>query len=146
MKTKVLAIAQSAVSSSSPLVQSCLKLLTALVSNDNFKLSSDELKMLIQFSMFSDLESDSSVASLSLLKAIVRKKLKVPKIYDIADQVSRLMITHQDGSIRNKCGDILVEFLVNYTPSEKHLEGYFNFLQKNLRYVCAIKLYFFFFN
>ena len=146
VKTKVLAIAQSAVSSSSPLVQSCLKLLTALVSNDNFKLSSDELKMLIQFSMFSDLESDSSVASLSLLKAIVRKKLKVPKIYDIADQVSRLMITHQDGSIRNKCGDILVEFLVNYTPSEKHLEGYFNFLQKNLRYVCAIKLYFFFFN
>ncbi|KAG5385531.1 hypothetical protein IGI04_037001 [Brassica rapa subsp. trilocularis] len=134
VKTKVLAIAQSAVSSSSPLVQSCLKLLTALVSNDNFKLSSDELKMLIQFSMFSDLESDSSVASLSLLKAIVRKKLKVPKIYDIADQVSRLMITHQDGSIRNKCGDILVEFLVNYTPSEKHLEGYFNFLQKNLSY------------
>ncbi|KAL0705148.1 hypothetical protein Bca4012_071573 [Brassica carinata] len=90
VKTKVLAIAQSAVSSSSTLVQSCLKLLTALVSNDNFKLSSEELKMLIQFRMFSDLESDSSVASLSLLKAIVRKKLKVPKIYDIVDQVSRV--------------------------------------------------------
>ncbi|RID46506.1 hypothetical protein BRARA_I03160 [Brassica rapa] len=134
VKTKVLAIAQSAVSSSSPLVQSCLKLLTALVSNDNFKLSSEELKMLIQFRMFSDLESDSSVASLSLLKAIVRKKLKVPKIYDIADQVSRLMITHQDKSIRNKCGDILVEFLVNYVSSEKRLEGHFNFFQKNLSY------------
>ncbi|WZZ58743.1 hypothetical protein YC2023_058850 [Brassica napus] len=132
VKTKVLAIAQSAVSSSSTLVQSCLKLLTALVSNDNFKLSSEELKMLIQFRMFSDLESDSSVASLSLLKAIVRKKLKVSKIYDVVDQVSRLMITHQDKSIRNKCGDILVEFLVNYASSEKRLEGHFNFLQKNL--------------
>uniref|UniRef100_A0A0D3CD05 Uncharacterized protein n=1 Tax=Brassica oleracea var. oleracea TaxID=109376 RepID=A0A0D3CD05_BRAOL len=132
VKTKVLAIAQSAVSSSSTLVQSCLKLLTALVSNDNFKLSSEELKMLIQFRMCSDLESDSSVASLSLLKAIVRKKLKVSKIYDVVDQVSRLMITHQDKSIRNKCGDILVEFLVNYASSEKRLEGHFNFLQKNL--------------
>lgn len=119
VKTKVLAIAQSAVSSSSTLVQSCLKLLTALVSNDNFKLSSEELKMLIQFRMFSDLESDSSVASLSLLKAIVRKKLKVPKIYDIVDQVSRLMITHQNESIRNKCGDILVEFLVILTFCRK---------------------------
>ncbi|KAJ4916552.1 ARM repeat superfamily protein [Raphanus sativus] len=134
VKTKVLAIAQSAVSSGSPLVQSCLRLLTALVSNDNFKLSSEELKMLIQFPMFSDLESDSSVASLSLLKAIVKKKLKVPKIYDIADQVSRLMITHQDESIRNICGTILVEFLVNYALSEKRLEGRFHFLWKNLSY------------
>ncbi|KAL0814388.1 hypothetical protein Bca101_070831 [Brassica carinata] len=96
VKTKVLAIAQSAVSSSSTLVQSCLKLLTALVSNDNFKLSSEELKMLIQFRMFSDLESDSSVASLSLLKAIVRKKLKVPKIYDIVDQ-KNLSYEHSTG-------------------------------------------------
>ncbi|CAH8334303.1 unnamed protein product [Eruca vesicaria subsp. sativa] len=134
VKTKVLAIAQSAVSSNSPLVQSTLKLLTALVTSDNFKLTSEELKMLIQFSLFSDLESDSSVASLSLLMAIVRKRLEVPKIYDIVDQVSRLMITHQDKSIRNICGKILVEFLVNYTPSEKRLQGHFNFLQTNLSY------------
>ncbi|KAJ0257757.1 hypothetical protein HA466_0085710 [Hirschfeldia incana] len=134
VKTKVLDIAQSAVSSSSPLVQSCLKLLTALVSNDDFKLSSEELKMLIQFPMFSDLESDSSVASLSLLKAIVKKKLNVPKIYDVADQVSRLMITHQDESIRNICGKIVVEFMVNYALSVKRLEGRFHFLLKNLSY------------
>ncbi|KAL0795429.1 hypothetical protein Bca101_066806 [Brassica carinata] len=134
VKDVVLGIAQSAVSCGSTLVQSCLKLLTALVSSDNFKLSSEELKMLVQFSMFSDLESDSSVASLSLLKAIVKKKLSVAKINDIADQASRLMITHQDKSIRNICGEILVEFLVNYTLSEKRLERHFHFLWKNLSY------------
>uniref|UniRef100_A0A1J3F7J7 U3 small nucleolar RNA-associated protein 20 n=2 Tax=Noccaea caerulescens TaxID=107243 RepID=A0A1J3F7J7_NOCCA len=138
VKAQVLDIAQSAVSSSSPLVQSCLKLLTALIKNENFSLSSEQLKMLIEFPMFVDLESDSSAVSLSLLKAIVKKKLQVPKMYAIADKVSRLMITHQDESIRKICGEILVGLLVNYDflrrDNEKRLEGHFNFLLKNLSY------------
>ncbi|KAL1222676.1 hypothetical protein V5N11_004427 [Cardamine amara subsp. amara] len=137
VKTQVLAIiAKSAVSTSSPLVQSGKKLLKALLGNENFTFSSGELNMLIQLPMFVDLESDPSVdslnASLSLVKAIVKRK--VPKLYDVADQVSKLMITHGDESVRKKCKELQLDLLVNYTLSKKRLEGHFNFLLKNLSY------------
>ncbi|CAA7036210.1 unnamed protein product [Microthlaspi erraticum] len=139
VKTEVLTIvAKSEVSSSSPLVKSCLKFIRALVGNGNFSLSSEELKMLIQFPMFVDLESDTSVeslnSSLSLLKAIVKRKHVFPKVYDVADQVSKLMITHQDKSIQKNCRELLLEFLVSDTLSEKRLESQSNFLLNHLTY------------
>jgi U3 small nucleolar RNA-associated protein 20 len=134
LKTALLTIAQSAVSSSSPLVQSCLKLLTTLLKNINITLSSEQLKMLIQFPIFIDLESDSSFVTLSLLKAIMNRKLVVPEIYDIAIQVSKLMVNSQLESIRKKCKHILLQFMVHYTLSEKRLEQHVNFLLENLRY------------
>ncbi|XP_010445040.1 PREDICTED: U3 small nucleolar RNA-associated protein 20-like [Camelina sativa] len=137
VKTVLLTIAQSAVSSSSPLVQSCLKLLTTLLDNKNITLSSEQLKMLVQFPMFVDLEnleSDTSFIALSLLKAIVKRKLVVPEIYDIATQVSELMVKSQSDPIRKKCKQILLQFIVHYTLSEKRLEQHVNFLLENLRY------------
>ncbi|CAH2033822.1 unnamed protein product, partial [Thlaspi arvense] len=103
------------------------KLLKALIGNENLSLSSEQLKMLIQFPIFVDLESDSSVASLSLLKAIVKTN---PKIYDVADQVTKLMITHQDESTRKICREILVGFLVH--NEKKLLERCFSVLLNSL--------------
>ncbi|XP_023633717.1 U3 small nucleolar RNA-associated protein 20 isoform X2 [Capsella rubella] len=134
VKTALLTIAQSAVSSSSPLVQSCLKLLKTLLGNKYITLSSEQLTMLVQFPMFVDLESDPSFVALSLLKAIVKRKLVVPEIYDIATQVSELMVKSQLKSIRKKCQQILLQFMVHYTLSEKRLEQHVNFLLENLRY------------
>ncbi|EOA25292.1 hypothetical protein CARUB_v10018607mg [Capsella rubella] len=136
-KVKTQIIAKCAEMSSSTLVQSGKKLLKALLSNENFTFSSEELNMLIQLPMFVDLESDSVVdslnASLSLLKAIVKRK--VPKLYDVAEQVSKLMITRGDNeSVCKKCKELLLDVLVNYTLSKKCLEGHFNFLLKNLSY------------
>ncbi|KAJ0262956.1 ARM repeat superfamily protein [Hirschfeldia incana] len=134
LKTALLTIAQSAVNSSSPLVQSCLKLLTTLLGNKNITLSSEQLKLVIQFPMFVDLESDPSFVNLSLLKAIVKRNLVVPEIYDVAVQVSELLVKSQVESIRKKCKQILLQFLVHYTLSEKRLQQHVNFLLQNLKY------------
>ncbi|CAH2077407.1 unnamed protein product [Thlaspi arvense] len=134
VKTVLLTIAQSAVNSRSPLVQSCLKLLTTLLGNINMELSLEQAKMVIQFPMFVDLESDPSSLALSLLKAIVKRKVVVPEIYDLAIQVSELMVKSQLESIRKNCKQILMQFLVHYTLSEKRLEQHVNFLLENLRY------------
>ncbi|KAF8097526.1 hypothetical protein N665_0286s0035 [Sinapis alba] len=134
LKTALLTIAQSAVNSSSPLVQSCLKLLTTLLGNKNITLSPEQLKLVIQFPMFADLESDPSFVALSLLKAIVKRKLVVPEIYDVAVQVSELLVKSQLESIRKKCKQILLQFLVHYTLSEKRLQQHVNFLLQNLKY------------
>ncbi|KAG7592924.1 Armadillo-type fold [Arabidopsis thaliana x Arabidopsis arenosa] len=139
VKTALLTIiAQSATSSSSPLVLSCLKLFTVLLESGKFTLSSWELKMLLQLPMFVDLESDSSedssVTSLSLIKAILGRKLAVPNVHDIAGQVLGLMIkTHSDHT-RKHCKKLHLEILVHYTPSEKCLQRHVNILLKHLSY------------
>ncbi|XP_056865645.1 U3 small nucleolar RNA-associated protein 20-like [Raphanus sativus] len=134
LKTALLTIAQSAVNSSSSLVQSCLKLLTTLLGNKNITLSQEQLKLVIQFPMFVDLESDPSFVNLSLLKAIVKRNLVVPEIYDIALQVSELLVKSQLDSIQKKCKEILLQFLIHYALSEKRLQQHLEFLLQNLRY------------
>ncbi|CAN8326706.1 unnamed protein product [Cochlearia groenlandica] len=134
VKTALLTILQTEVDSKSNLVQSCLNLLITLLGNQNITLSSEQLKMVIQFPMFVDLESNTSTVALSLLKAIVKRKLVVPEIYDIAVQVSDLMVKSQDDPIRKRCKQILLHFLVHYTLSEKRLEEQLNSLLNNLRY------------
>ncbi|CDP21071.1 unnamed protein product, partial [Coffea canephora] len=83
IKNSLLFIAQRSANAGSPLVESCLRLLTVLLHNTGVTLSADQLHMLIQFPLFVDIERNPSIVSLSLLKSIVNRKLVVPEIYDV---------------------------------------------------------------
>lgn len=135
VKTAVLDIAQSSVNSSSPLMQSCLTLLTVLLRNTNISLTSDQIHLLIQLPFFLDLEKNPSLVALSLLKGIVSRKLVVPEIYDLVTRVAELMVTSQMESVRKKCSKILLQFLLDYRLSEKRLQQHLDFLLSNLRQV-----------
>jgi U3 small nucleolar RNA-associated protein 20 len=135
IKVTLLDIAQSSVNSSSPLMQSCLRLLIALLWSTNVTLSSEQLHLLIEFPLFVDLERNPSFIALSLLKAIVNRKLVVPQMYDLAIRVAELMVTSQVESIRKKCSQILLKFLLHYRLSKKNLQQHLDFLLNNLRHV-----------
>lgn len=135
IKETLLDIAQSSVNSGSPLMQSCLSLLTKLLRSTKITLSSDQLHLLIQFPVFIDLERNPSDVSLSLLKAIVSRKLVVHEIYDIVVRVAKLMVTSQVESIRKKCSQISLQFLLDYHLSDKRLQQHLDFLLANLRQV-----------
>ncbi|CAH2042255.1 unnamed protein product [Thlaspi arvense] len=135
IKTSLLVIAQGAVNTTSPLMQSCLKLLTVLLRNTRVTLSTEQLHMVIQFPMFIDLERNPSFLALSVLKAIVNRKLVVHEIYDLINQVAEVMVTSQVEPIRKKCSQILLQFLLDYHLSEKRLRQHFDFLLSNLRQV-----------
>nr|XP_018626916.1 small subunit processome component 20 homolog isoform X2 [Nicotiana tomentosiformis] len=134
IKNSLLNIAQGSVASSNPLMESCVKLLTVLLRSNKITLSTDQLHMLIQFPLFVDLERNPSFVALSLLKAIVSRKLVVAEIYDIVKRVAELMVTSQVESIRKKCSQILLQFLLDYHISEKRLQQHLDFLLSNLRY------------
>ncbi|KAG6678404.1 hypothetical protein I3842_14G078800 [Carya illinoinensis] len=134
MKEAVLAIAQNSVTSSSLLMQSCLRLLAVLLRSTRITLSSDQLHNLIQLPLFVDIEKNPSNLALSLLKAIVSRKLVVAEIYDLVTQVGELMVTSQVDSIRKKCSQILLQFLLDYQLSVKRLQQHLDFLLSNLRY------------
>lgn len=134
IKRALFDIAQSTVNTSSSLMQSCLQLLTVLLGGTKATLSSEELHLLIQLPLFVDLERNPSFVALSLLKAIVNRKLVVPEIYDLATRVAELMVTSQEETIRQKCSQILLQFLLDYRLSRKRLQQHLDFLLSNLRY------------
>ncbi|KAA3480361.1 small subunit processome component 20-like protein isoform X2 [Gossypium australe] len=134
LKVTLLGIAQGSVNPGNPLMESCLKLLTVLLRSTKITLSSDQLHMLVQFPVFVDLERNPSFVALSLLKAIVNRKLVVHEIYDIVVQVAELMVTSQVEPIRKKCSQILLQFLLDYHLSEKRLQQHLDFLLANLRH------------
>ncbi|XP_031259480.1 small subunit processome component 20 homolog isoform X1 [Pistacia vera] len=134
IKATLLDIAQSSLNSGSPLMQSCLSLLTKLLRSTKITLSSDQLHLLIQFPVFIDLERNPSDVALSLLKAIVSRKLVVHEIYDIVVRVAELMVTSQVESIRKKSSQISLQFLLDYHLSDKRLQQHLDFLLANLSY------------
>ncbi|XP_059666315.1 uncharacterized protein LOC132312087 [Cornus florida] len=134
IKTSLLVLAHGSANASSPLMQSCLTLLTALLRNTRITLSTDQLHMLIQFPLFVDLERNPSFVALSLLKAIVKRKLVVHEIYDVVTRVAELMVTSQVEPIRRKCSQIFLQFLLDYHLSGKRLQEHLDFLLANLSY------------
>ncbi|KAB1216916.1 hypothetical protein CJ030_MR4G016071 [Morella rubra] len=133
IKEAVLDIAQNSVTSSSPLMQSCLRLFTVLLRSTGITPSKDQLHLLIQLPLFVEIEKNPSDLALSLLKAIVNRKLVVAEIYDLVTQVGELMVTSQVDSIRKKCSQILLQFLLDYQLSAKRLQQHLDFLLSNLR-------------
>ncbi|KAL9251872.1 Small subunit processome component 20-like protein [Drosera capensis] len=135
LKTTLLDIAQNSGNATNPMMQSCLKLLTELLRSSKITLSVEQLRILMQFSAFVDLERNPSIVALSLLKAIVRRKLIAPEIYDIVVRVAELMVTSLEDSIRKRCSEIFLQFLLNYRLSGKRMQQHFNFLITYLRQV-----------
>ncbi|ERN01577.1 U3 small nucleolar RNA-associated protein 20 [Amborella trichopoda] len=133
----VLDIAQKSGKIDSPLMQSSLKLLTVLLRNTHIHLSSAELHMLIQFPVFVDIENKPSGMALSLLKAIVGRKLVVPEVYDLMIRVSELMVTSQVPEIQQKCSQVMLQFFMDYPIGSKRLQQHLDFLVSNLSYEHA---------
>ncbi|XP_057768678.1 uncharacterized protein LOC130988750 [Salvia miltiorrhiza] len=134
IKNSLLVIAQGSVNVNSQLAESCMKLLTTLLRSKRVTLSADQLRMLIQFPLFVDFAKSPSFIALSLLKAIIHRKLVVPEIYDLVRIVAELMVQSQDEPIRKKCRQILLQFLLGYHLSQKLKQHHLNFLMENLSY------------
>ncbi|XP_057867600.2 uncharacterized protein LOC131074886 isoform X2 [Cryptomeria japonica] len=118
----------------SPLMQSSINLLIVLLRYANTTMSDVQLKMLLQSPVFIDLESSSNTIALSLLKAIIGRKLMVPDLYDLITRVAHLMVTSQIQPIRKQCSQILLKFLLDYPLGEKRLQQHIDFLVANLSY------------
>ncbi|TVU34273.1 hypothetical protein EJB05_16104 [Eragrostis curvula] len=137
IKNVLMDIAQRAGNSNSQLVTSSLKLLADLLRGFRISLSDDQLQMLVRFPMFVDLQTNPSPVALSLLKAIVKRKLVSPDIYDIIVKIAELMVTTQTESVRQQCIQILLQFFLNYPLGEKRLQQHIDFFLANLSYEHA---------
>lgn len=131
--TLVFSMSQQFGRSENPLLQACLHLLIALIRHcKTTKISEEQLRLLLQFPIFTDLESSSGSTALSLLKAVVGRKLLVPEIYDMMNRVAELMVKSQMPHVRQVCSQILLQFLLDYPLGPKRLQHHLDFLITNL--------------
>ncbi|KAK4356825.1 hypothetical protein RND71_022435 [Anisodus tanguticus] len=121
IKNSLLNIAQGSVTSSNPLLESCVKLLTVLLRSTKITLSTDQLHMLIQFPLFVDLERNPSFVALSLLKAIVSRKLVVAEIYDIVQRVAEYEHSTGREAILEMLHTIIMKFPVSIIDEQSQM-------------------------
>ncbi|KAJ4846039.1 hypothetical protein Tsubulata_002554 [Turnera subulata] len=134
IKVTLLHTAQSSLTANSNLMQSCLGLLNKLLRNKNTTLSPEHLRLLIHLPLFLDLERNPSPIALELLEAIVKRNPSAREVYEVTVRVRELMVKSQEVVIRNKCSNILIQFLFGSLYSQRYLEEYLDFTIKNLSY------------
>ncbi|KAL2629925.1 hypothetical protein R1flu_014611 [Riccia fluitans] len=133
----IFSICQRFSKTESPLLIACVNVLVILIRQcKTLRLSEEQLKSLLQLPIFIDMEEGSRMA-LSLLKAIVGRKLLVPELYDMINRVARLMVTSHLLPVRQLCSQILLQFLLDYPLGPKRLQQHLDYFITNTGYVEA---------
>ena len=133
MSKLVFNMAQRSGKTDTPVMQACFQLLITLIRHcKTAKLTNEQLRLLLLFPVFSDLESTTGSTALSLLKAVVSRKLLVPELYDMMTRVSGVMVQSQLPPVRQVCSQIFLQFLLDYPLGAKRLQQHLDFLLTNL--------------
>lgn len=123
-------------STHSPLVQSCFKLLTVCIRDISAsQLTEHQLTYLLN-AIQPDLEEPERQGTVfGFVRAIIARKFMAPEVYDLMDNVGRIMVTNQSQEIRNQARSVFFLFLVDYPQGRNRLKTQMSFIVKNLEYV-----------
>lgn len=98
-----------------------------------------QVKLLLSF-----IESDLSTGTLSkqatalnLLKAIVRRRVLLPEVYDLMTMLQETVLHTHHLSVQRRGGAILVMFLLDYPLTPQRLQQHLGFFLNNLNYAHA---------
>ncbi len=115
-----------------PIAQESFSVLAKLVEHRETR--PQHMKFLLTWA-FSELGSSSEKqGAFTLLKAIVRKKIVLPEVYDVMNSVQELMIKSQHSTIRQLSSTIILSFLLDYPLGNKRLEQHLQFFLSNMAY------------
>ncbi|XP_075250061.1 small subunit processome component 20 homolog [Convolutriloba macropyga] len=104
-----------------PVVLSCMKV---FLSNENLTVRKEQLAVILAH-IEEDLNDKNKVkASLSLLKAIISRRLKHESVTEVVSKVSKLMIQSPMSSNRINCRNLYLDYLIGYAneKTEKSLD------------------------
>lgn len=119
------------------IAQDCLKLLARMLhAGDWFTPTGLQVNALLTL-INSDLEDQGSSdlqSSFRLLRAIVDRKILVPKVYDLMMRVREMVIRTHSSQMREMGASLYLQFLLKYPLSSSQVEQHFLFILKNLEY------------
>lgn len=117
------------------LLQVSFRLLTIIIRDcHSVDVTHKQLGVLLEL-IRPDLEQpDRQAVVFSMIKAILSRKLVLPEIYSLMDEVCRVMVTNQTDSIRSLCQQKFLQFILDYPHVEAKLQQQVNFVIKGLSY------------
>ncbi|KAK9722628.1 U3 snoRNP protein [Basidiobolus ranarum] len=133
---RVFQIIKGSSTTHSELVQSCFKLLTiAIRDNNSVNVTEKQLAFVLDLVRPDLEEPERQSITFSLIKAIISRKFIVEEVYDIMKVISEIMVTSQSSQVRELCRHVYLQFLLDYPQGKGRLRNQMNFLVKNLDYV-----------
>jgi U3 small nucleolar RNA-associated protein 20 len=116
-------------------VQDGFRLLAPIIEQfKNITLSEKEVIYLIDLIQPDLLTFQRQYLTFKLLKAIISRKFMVSKVYDIMEEVQRIMVTNGDSAVRKACQSLFLDFFHNYPQGQQRLKTSLTFLCNNLQY------------
>lgn len=137
---RLLSMAGGPANSRDEMVQCCTRTLTLLLDDrvdehgDHLPLTTAGLRSLVSLLSSAALDYDHHNATFALIKALVSRRVLVPEVYDLMEQICGIAVTSRRPAVRQMSGQILVSFLLDYPLSPAKLAGFLTQLVRNLEY------------
>ncbi|KAK0946947.1 U3 snoRNP protein [Friedmanniomyces endolithicus] len=82
-------------------------------------------------------EPDRQGVTYKFLRAILARKIVITEVYDIMDDIGKVMVTNPDRSIRESARSAYLQFILDYPQGKDRWNKQTAFLVENLRYQHA---------
>ncbi|KAJ8667479.1 hypothetical protein QAD02_009142 [Eretmocerus hayati] len=116
------------------LVMAGFKAMSVLVRDvKHFVISNDQLKALLVYAEQDLHDSDKQATAFGLLKAIIKRKLIVPEMHDVMQEVATLSVLSELDNVRKQARTVFYAYLMDY-PLGKKLDSYISFYTTQLSY------------
>lgn len=126
---------RSAVNTNEESAQAALKLVaTILREKRDVDVRESDVAYLLKRTL-PDLEDpDRQGVTFNLAKAVMARKMQMPEVYELVDQIGLMMVTSQSKSSRDAARGVYVHFLLDYPQGKNRWAKQIKFLVKNLEY------------
>jgi hypothetical protein len=122
-------------SSRSDLAHSALKFIAAMLRQKNtVEITVSQQAALVQLIRLDINNEDRQNACFGLLRALLGRRCMLPELYDLMDELAKLLVRSLRPAAREQCASVLLHFLLKYPMSEKKLHGFLEFFMRNLEY------------
>ena len=126
---------RDAVHTNSEGAQAALKLIAAILRERKaVQIRDSDLAYLLQ-RIIPDLdEPDRQGVSFNFIRAVMRRKVMLPEVYDASNKIGLIMVTDQGSAARDVARGVFVHFLLEYSQTKGRWAKQIKFLAKNLSY------------
>ncbi|KAJ5662713.1 hypothetical protein N7462_011639 [Penicillium macrosclerotiorum] len=133
--TEAVKMIKESPSTNSEAAQASLKLISAILrERKSTKLRDGHLAYLLQ-RLASDIEEpDRQGVTFNFIRAVMSRKFIVPEMYELVDQIAKMMVTNQTRSARDLARGTYIHFLIEYPQAKSRWSKQLGFLAKNLEY------------
>lgn len=126
---------KSCPSTNAEIAQASLKLTAAILRERKDATVKDSATAYILTRIKPDLEEpDRQGITFNFIKAVLNRRINIPEVYQVLDDIAQIMVTNQTRSLRDLARGTYVQFIMEYPQGKDRLKKQYAFLMKNLDY------------